>query len=232
MISGELPLWPGELYTSLMRTYFLQEDPVNICVCGCGCVGCDDTEVYIEETDHFVIWHDFLQNEKPIAPGLIFIFDRAQYYAAVDSILDWADGDRLAYYIGNVFTVWSDDLRYEQLADHLSDSCVLYCDFTGHQYVGKETVLYVLRKNLLKESYEQKVAENYFYRVNWDDEKIKDRGYNSVYLELCHHEKPDHAVMFITYKTDSKRQISEILLSRNQSWFKPFCWSAVIPMDF
>jgi len=46
-ISCGLPLGPSELYTSLMRSFFLEDEPVNIFVCGCGCVGCGDTEVHM-----------------------------------------------------------------------------------------------------------------------------------------------------------------------------------------
>lgn len=220
MIPCGCPMWPEELYTSLMRACFLKEDPVNIFVCGCGCVGCSDTEVYIEETEHFVIWHDFCYEGKFVAPGLIFVFDREQYYAEVDKILCWAKNQRLAYYIGNVFTVWSDELRFRLLADHMSDGCVLQCDFNGTAYRGKEAVLQVLRRHLLKEGYSCKVAENYFYRVlscsgrGNDNDEIKKHGYDPWYLQLYRHEDPDGLVMAVAFKVDAEGKISEILLRK------------------
>jgi hypothetical protein len=50
----------------------LKDESVNIFVCGCGCVGCGDTEVYIDETEHFVIWYDFIKDSKHIEYNTIW----------------------------------------------------------------------------------------------------------------------------------------------------------------
>lgn len=148
-----LPLWPSEIYTSLMRNCFLKDEPVNIFVCGCGCVGCGDTEVYIDETDNFIIWHDFIHDSKPIEFNQIFVFNRAEYYAEVNKILEWVGDVRLGHYLGNVFTVWSDELRLKFLADNLSSSCALRYDFKSEVYFGREEVLNALKLEFLEGTY-------------------------------------------------------------------------------
>lgn len=232
VISCGLPLWPSELYTSLMRNTFLKDEPVNIYVCGCGCVGCGDTEVHIEETNHFVIWYDFIHDLKPIESGSLFVFDRKQYYNEVNKILKWVGEQKSAHYIGNVFTVWSDELRFNLLADNLSESCTLKCDFISKQYQGKEEVLQVLRRNLLEGSYKEKEIRNYFYKIAGHNGEMEERGYNKWYLGLYHHENPYEVVMYITFKSDRTGKINEILLSRNKEWFKPVHWSFQYPLDF
>ena len=94
-ISCGLPLGPSGLYTSLMRSFFLEDEPVNIFVCCCGCVGCGDTEVHIDETERLVIWHDFIHDSKTIEFNQIFVFDREQYYSEVNKILEWVGDTRL-----------------------------------------------------------------------------------------------------------------------------------------
>ncbi len=226
------PLWPSELYESLMRNFFLEDEPVNICVCGCGCVGCGDTEVHIEETERFVIWYDFINDRKRLDSELLFIFEKKQYYTEVDKILNWIEDGRLAYYIGNVFTVWSDDLRFNYLADNLHSLCVMKSDFNSRIYSGREEVLNILKHNLLDGSYEQKESKNYFYRMydrfwgmNNGEREIQERGYNKWYFELCHYGNPNAVVMYILFKTDEDGKIKEILLSRNKDWFHPVYWS-------
>lgn len=224
IISCSLPLWPEELYTSLMRVYSLKDEPVNICVCGCGCVGCGDTEVHIDETDHFVIWHGFLYDHKCIDSDVLFIFEKKQYYIEVDKILQWIEDRRLAYYIGNIFTIWSNELRFNYLADNLSSLCVLKSDFNSKVYSGRDEVLKVLKHNLLDGSYERKREENYLYRMCSYKGELQERGYNKWYLELGYHENPHDVVMYILFKTDDDGRIEEILLSRNKEWFHPVYW--------
>ena len=229
LISCSLPLWPSELYKSLMRVYALKDEPVNICVCGCGCVGCGDTEVHIDETDHFVIWHDFISDRKRIDSDVLFIFEKKQYYTEIDKILQWDESRRLAYYIGNVFTVWSDELRFNHLAENLSSLCVLKSDCNSRVYSGRDEVLKVLKHNLLDGSYERKREENYFYRMCGYREEMQERGYNKWYLELGYHENPNEVVMYILFKTDEAGLIKELLLSRNKEWFHPVFWSSRNP---
>ena len=224
IISCSFPLWPSELYASLMRTFFLKDEPVNIFVCGCGCVGCGDTEVHIDETEHFVIWYGFIHDRKCVDSDVLFVFEKKQYYTEVDKILRWMESRRLAYYIGNVFTVWSDELRFNYLAENLSSLCVLKSDFNPRVYSGREEVLTALKHNLLSGSYEKKVKGNYLYRINEDKQELQEIGYNEWCLELCHHEKPHDVVMFVLFKTDDEGRIEEILLSRNKEWFHPVYW--------
>lgn len=224
IISCSLPLWPSELYTSLMRVYSLKDEPVNICVCGCGCVGCGDTEVHIDETEHFVIWYGFIQNYEYIDSDVLFVFEKRQYYNEVDNILRWIESERLAYYIGNVFTVWSDELRFNYLAENLSSLCVLKSDFNPEVYSGREEVLKVLKHKLLDKSYDQKESGNYLYRMCGYKGEMQERGYNKWYLELGYHEKPHDVVMYILFKTDDEGRINEIFLSRNKEWFHPVYW--------
>ena len=207
IIRCTLPLWPSELYSSLMRTSFLKDEPVNICVCGCGCVGCGDTEVHIDETEHFVIWYDIICSYKRVNPDVLFIFEKKQYYTEVDKILQWNENCRLAYYIGNVFTVWSDEFRYNHLANTLSSSCVLKSDFNSREYSGRDEVLKVLKQKLLDKSVDQKEKENYFYIMNGNKREIQEQGYNKWYLVLWRHENPDEVVMYILFKTDEEAQI-------------------------
>lgn len=88
-------------------------------------MGCGDTEVHIDETSKFVIWYDFIHDLKHTEPDVVFIFEREQYYTEVDKILQWNECQRLVCYIGNVFTVWSDNMRLNHLADYISCSCVM-----------------------------------------------------------------------------------------------------------
>lgn len=75
---------------------------------------------------------------------MIFVFDREQYYSEVNKILEWAMIQDLFYYLGNVFTVWSDELRLRYLADNSSCSCASRYDFKSEIYFGREEVLNVL----------------------------------------------------------------------------------------
>ncbi len=224
IISCSLPLWPSELYTSLMRVYALKDEPVNIRVCCCGCVGCCDTEVHIDETEHFVIWYDFIQNCEYRDPDVLFAFEKKQYYTEVDKIIQWMESRRLAYYIGNVFTVWSDELRFNYLAENLSSLCILKSDFNPKVYSGREEVLKVLKYKLLDRSYDQKENGNYLYRIDYDNRELQEQGYNEWFLELGYYEKPHDIVMYVLFKTDDEGRINEILLSRNKEWFHPVFW--------
>ena len=232
IISCGLPLWPSELYMSLMRSCFLKDESVNIFVCGCGCVGCGDTEVHIDETEHFVIWYDFIKDLKHIEPDTIFVFEREQYYTEVDKILKWIEKQRLAHYIGNVFTIWSDEFRLKLLAENLSDTCILKCDFNSSKYMGKKNVLEALRNNLIIGDYERKEAENYLYRLHGYDSDMENRGYYKWYMELSYHERPHDIAMFVVFKKDIEGKIDEILLSRSTEWFKPVRWSSRYPLMF
>lgn len=215
-ISCGLPLWPSELYTSLMRSFFSEDEPVNIFVCGCGCVGCGDTEVHIDETERFVIWHDFIHDSKPVDFNHIFVFDREQYYSEVNKILEWVGDTRLVHYLGNVFTVWSDELRLRYLADNLNCSCALRYDFKSEVYFGREEVLKVLKLEFAEGTYKQKENQNFFYRIGGFHGRTKAKGYSNKYLELYHHESPTEAVMYVFYNTDSDGKINDILLRRNK----------------
>ena len=238
IISCGLPLWPSELYPNLMRAFSLEGEPVNIFVCGCGCVGCGDTSVEIEETENFVIWHDFF-HFHPIESGRIFVFDKAQYYAEVDNILKWKEEERLAFYIGNVFTVWSDEMRLRFLAERLSDSCILKSDFSRNRYVGKEEVLDVMRRRLLAGDYKRKEIENYLYRLGDCYGETEGSGYQNLYLSLCHHQNSQDVVMYVLFKTDAEGKISEIFLTRNEmlltkdkARFYPLQWASEFPVEF
>lgn len=215
-ISCGLPLWPSELYTSLMRSWVLKDEPVNIFVCGCGCVGYGDTEVHIDETERLVIWHDFIHDSKTIEFNQIFVFDREQYYSEVNKILEWVGDTRLVHYLGNVFTVWSDELRLRYLADNLSCSCALRYDFKSEVYFGREDVLKALKLEFAECTYKQKENQNFFYRICGFHGRTKAKGYSDKYLELYHHESPTEAVMHVFYNTDSDGKINDILLGRNK----------------
>lgn len=60
---------------------------------------------------------------------------------------------RLGHYLGNVFTVWSDELRLKFLADNLSSSCALRYDFKSEVYFGREEVLNALKLEFLEGTY-------------------------------------------------------------------------------
>lgn len=214
-ISCGLPLGPSELYTSLMRSFFLEDEPVNVFVCGCGCVGCGDTEVHIDETERLVIWHDFIHDSKTIEFNQIFVFDREQYYSEVNKILEWVGDTGLVHYLGNVFTVWSDELRLRYLADNLSCSCALRYDFKSEIYFGREEVLNALKLEFAEGAYKQKETQNFFYRIGGFHRRMKAKGYSDKYLELYHHESLTEAVMHVFYNTDSDGKINDILLRRN-----------------
>lgn len=226
IIECSLPMWPGEIYKNLMKTYTLRDEPVNIFVCCCGCIGCTDTEVHIDETDHFVIWYGFIYNQEAIESDRIFVFDREQYYTEVDRILQWDEKRRLVHYLGNVFTIWSDEMRFKLLEDNISSLCTLKSDFGRWEFVGREEVLKILKRNFLQGDYEKKVGKNYLYRIHGHDGKMQARGYNRWYLKLARHAAPHEIVMYVVFKTDIEGKINEILLSRNKDWFKPCYWYA------
>lgn len=232
IISSGCPLWPEALYTSLMRVYALKGETVNIFVCGCGCVGCGDTEVRIEETDHFVIWYDFYKDGRLIETNRIFVFDKTRYYAEVDQILQWMEEKRLACYIGNVMTVWSDERRCEFLADSLSEFCALSCDFKEVRYEGKDAVMRALRRRFSEGDYQRKVTENYLYRIDAYRREAEEMGYQKWCLALCRHQKSQDVAMYVLFRTDTEGKICEILLSRNKEWFHPVCWDAECPGVF
>lgn len=170
-ISCGLPLGPSGLYTSLMRSFFLEDEPVNIFVCCCGCVGCGDIEVHIDETERLVIWHDFIHDSTTIEFNQIFVFDREQYYSEVNKILEWVGDTRLVHYLGNMFTVWSDELRLRYLADNLSCSCALRYDFKLEIYFGREEVLNMLKLEFAEGTYKQKNSKFFLQnrRLSWKD---------------------------------------------------------------
>ena len=215
-----------EIYTSLMRVYCLKDEPINIGVCGCGCVGCGDTLVHVEETEHFVIWYDFMHDLKHVEPGQIFVFNREQYYNETDKILQWSENKRIAHYIGNVFTVWADDFRLNILADKLDSQCVLRSDFNNDVYSGQEEVLQALKCKLLVGSYEEKEVKNYLYRLIDYKSDMETKGYNKCYLEMCHHESPHDVVMYVVFRMGKDEKVSEILLSKNEEWFRPVHWAS------
>ena len=129
-------MWQSELYTSLMRSFFLEDEPVNIFVCGCGCVGCGDTEVHIDETKRLVIWHDFIQDSKTIEFNQIFVFDREQYYSEVNKILEWVGDTRLVHYLGN--DVLHDNLPLYNIRRRIDENAKCFEDGSRIIYVNSQ----------------------------------------------------------------------------------------------
>ena len=119
-----------------MRSFFLEDEPVNIFVCGCGCVGCGDTEVHIDETKRLVIWHDFIQDSKTIEFNQIFVFDREQYYSEVNKILEWVGDTRLVHYLGN--DVLHDNLPLYNIRRRIDENAKCFEDGSRIIYVNSQ----------------------------------------------------------------------------------------------
>lgn len=218
---GVTPLWTEELYFSLMRSSFLRAEPFVVAMCKCGCLGCDDTKVYIDETENFIIWHNFIDlDDRPIKPGLVFIFDRKQYYDAVDTILNGIGEERALYYAGDLLVSWRDKRRLQTFAQCLNASCILKWNFdsilcSGREKVlgsGREKVLEIFRHNLVGKCDIKKGVNGNLYMIR-SSESLEEKGYYGQYLEIYHYEDYEVAV-FVAFKMAPNGKIDEILLSK------------------
>lgn len=209
------PVWRDDLYPNLMRSPFLKAEAFLVAVCKCGCLGCADTKAHIDETENFVIWHDFIEyDDTPVKPGLMFVFDRKQYFDAVDTILDGCE-DRALYYMGDLLVSWRDKRRLKTVSEWLSDSCVLKFDFAPLQYTGRERVLEVLRQNLVGKCDIKKGCRDYVYETR-SSSALAGKGYYGWFLEIYHYEEYE-CVVCVALKPNAKGKIDEILL--RDKWF-------------
>ena len=213
-ISWAGPVLRDDLYLNLMRSPFFRAEAFLVAVCNeCGYLGCNDTNVYSDETKNFVIWHDFVDiDDRIVKPGLMFAFDRKQYYDAVDTILNGCE-DRVLYYTGDLLISWRDKRRLKAFADCLSDSCVLKWDLASMQYTGREKVLEILRQNLVGKCDCRKGIYDYIYEIR-SSSTLERKGYHKRFLTIYHDE--DYAyVVHVAIRLNTKGKIDEILLSKD-----------------
>lgn len=216
IFSRAAPLWTEELYPNLMRSPFLRAEPFVVAVCKCGCLGCGDLSVHIDETEKFVIWHDFIElDDRPMKPGLVFIFDRKQYYAAVDTLLNGVGKKRAIYYAGDLLVSCRDERRADRFWECLDSACDLYCDFESMEYLGRGNVLKAFADNLVGKFDVWNEENDYFYSIRNGDRAFKEDGFDECFLEIYHY-KSYEPVIYVAFELDTDGKIETIFLRRSR----------------